>query len=104
MKAERRPSGTAFVAAGGPSENRVTREHGAGPVVPLLRRPVEPRSDADFEGEVAAARVAKAGPRPLSPQCDLEASRAAWRHLAGVGLLDTDGHLEGLLRDLGGVA
>jgi len=37
---------------------------------------------------------------PTSPG-RLEASRAAWAHLAFLGLLDSDGYVEGILRDLG---
>jgi hypothetical protein len=41
---------------------------------------------------------------PSASQRSLEASRAAWEHLRFCGLLDTEGLVEGILRDLGGAS
>jgi hypothetical protein len=42
--------------------------------------------------------------RPEPSPASLRGSRAAWEHLRFLGLLDADGYVEGILRDLGGAA
>jgi len=82
MNAERRPK--AASVAGGPTSSFARRR------VASLR--CEPLAD----GRRDPWRYTP----PTSPG-RLEASRAAWAHLAFLGLLDSDGYVEGILRDLG---
>lgn len=41
---------------------------------------------------------------PPPSATSLRGSRAAWEHLRFLGLLDSEGYVEGILRDLGGAA
>lgn len=68
-------------------------------VVPFVARGVPLESDARLAGELAAARVAAR--EPWSSRRSLSASRSAWLHLQFCALVDDEGFVEGILRNLG---
>ncbi|MCA0332270.1 MAG: hypothetical protein LCI03_20590 [Actinobacteria bacterium] len=91
MNAEtRRPTGGAagIESAGGPAESVRRRRDAALRCEPLGGGRRDPWTFT----------------RPDPSAASLRGSRAAWQHLQFLGLLDSDGYVEGILRDLGGAA
>lgn len=86
MNAERRPGeGAASESAGWPASSVRRRRDAASRSEPIPHNGL--RDPWRFE--------------PLSTTRNLEASRAAWAHLKFCGLVDSEGFVDGVLRDLG---